>query len=88
MKLDNIELIVDEPVDGHFYWMLLKQEQAGAAPRTVDSAPGPLPSYSAAMMAGIAALQRRSEGRSGGAPPVVTAYVNLFGGAANPANRH
>ena len=62
MKQDSIELIVDEPIDGHFYWMLLEQERAGTAPRTVDSAPGPLPSYSAAMMAGISALQQRSRG--------------------------
>ena len=88
MNSDHIELIVDEPIDGHFYWMLLKQDSTGVAPRTVDAAPGPLPSYSAAMMAGIAALQRRSEGRSGPRPPVIPASVNFQGGPAHGATRH
>ena len=37
-----------------------------------------MPSYGAAMMAGIAALQRRADARCSGAPtgvPVVTAFV-------------
>ena len=80
MNADHIELIVDEPIEGHFYWMLLKQDSAGIAPRTVDAAPGPLPSYSAAMMAGIAALQRRSEERAGDRPVVIPAFVNFQGG--------
>jgi len=78
MKHDTIELIVDEPIDGHFYWMLLEQERAGVTPRTVDSAPGPLPSYSAAMMAGISALQQRSRGY--GLPLAAVGELNGRGG--------
>ena len=88
MNYDPIELIVDEPIEGHFYWMLLKQDAVGVAPRTVDAAPGPLPSYSAAMMAGIAALQRRSEARGGDRPPVIPAFVNFQGGPAHGVTRH
>ena len=74
---DNIELMVDEPIPGHFYWVLLKEECPDHYPRAVDYAQGPLPSYSAAMMAGIAALQRRAEARAAGEDaPVVTACVD------------
>ena len=55
MSHDNIELMVDEPIPGHYYWMLLKEETPDHHPQAVDYAQGPLPSYSAAMMAGIAA---------------------------------
>jgi len=73
---NDIELMVDEPIPGHYYWMLLKEESPDQHPRAVDYAQGPLPSYSAAMMAGIAALQRRADARTDGdAVPVVTAYI-------------
>jgi hypothetical protein len=61
MDTDAIALIVDEPIAGHFYWVLQKQD--GADCRPVDAAEGPMPTYGAAMMAGIAALQRRSDAR-------------------------
>lgn len=61
MEADAIALIVDEPIAGHFYWVLQKQD--GADCRPVDAAEGPMPTYGAAMMAGIAALQRRSDAR-------------------------
>jgi hypothetical protein len=74
---DNIELMVDEPIPGHFYWMLLKEECPEEHPKAVDYAEGPLPSYSAAMMAGIAALQRRAEARATGEDvPVVNSYAD------------
>lgn len=77
MSQDNIELMVDEPIPGHYYWMLLKEESPDEYPRAVDYAEGPLPSYSAAMMAGIAALQRRADARGDDGPaPVVTAFVD------------
>jgi len=73
---DNIELMVDEPIPGHYYWMLLKEETPDHYPQAVDYAEGPLPSYSAAMMAGIAALQRRADSRTDGdLVPVVTVYT-------------
>lgn len=77
MSHDNIELMVDEPIPGHYYWMLLKEETPDHHPQAVDYAQGPLPSYSAAIMAGIAALQRRADERAeGGGVPVVTAFVD------------
>lgn len=78
MDAEAIALIVDEPIDGHFYWVLQKQD--GADCRPVAAAEGPMPTYGAAMMAGIAALQRRADARGPGAKtggvPVVTAFVN------------
>ena len=65
MKQDEIELIVDEPIPGHFYWVLLKQETPDMHPKAVESASGPMPTYSSAMRAGIAALQKRRDERSG-----------------------
>jgi hypothetical protein len=47
------------------------QKQDGCDCRPVDAADGPMPTYGAAMMAGIAALQRRADGhypRADGAP--------------------
>jgi len=79
---DNIELMVDEPIPGHYYWMLLKEESPDHHPRAIDYAQGPLPSYSAAMMAGIAALQRRAESRTGGSAgdvPVIGAFAGRPG---------
>lgn len=61
MRAERIELVVDEPVDGHFYWMLVKATDTDGRPRPVEQASGPLPSRSLAMMAGIAALQRRTD---------------------------
>jgi len=89
---DNIELIVDEPIAGHFYWVLLKEEAADQYPTAVDYAEGPLPSYSAAMMAGIAALQRRADARTPGegegGPPVVTGYTDPRADFGNTLPRH
>ena len=78
MNSDAIALVVDEPIAGHFYWVLQKQD--GADCRPIDAAAGPMPTYGAAMMAGIAALQRRADDRGAGAesPPIVTAYVDPF----------
>jgi hypothetical protein len=67
MNTDAIALVVDEPIAGHFYWVLQKQD--GDDCRPVAAAPGPMPTYGAAMMAGIAALQQRTEARDGGPEP-------------------
>jgi hypothetical protein len=64
MDTEAIALVVDEPIAGHFYWVLQKQD--GHDCRPVDAAEGPMPTYGAAMMAGIAALQRRTESRGRG----------------------
>jgi len=63
MRPEQIELVVDEPVAGHFYWVLVKAADSDGQPRPVEQAQGPMPSRSLAMMAGIAALQRRTEAR-------------------------
>jgi hypothetical protein len=79
MDTEAIALVVDEPIAGHFYWVLQKQD--GADCRPIDAAEGPMPTYGAAMMAGIAALQRRADARApdtGGGVPIVTAFVDPF----------
>jgi len=63
MRPEQIELVVDEPVTGHFYWVLVKAAGDDGQPRPVEQAPGPMPSRSLAMMAGIAALQRRTDAK-------------------------
>ncbi|MDM0115932.1 hypothetical protein QTI66_27535 [Variovorax sp. J22R133] len=88
MKQDEIELIVDEPIPGHFYWVLLKQDNPHTQPRAVECASGPMPTYSSAMRAGIAALQKRNDERCGltsQRPPISgfgDLHVNLGGGSA------
>ncbi|MBU1360047.1 MAG: hypothetical protein KKC79_04500 [Gammaproteobacteria bacterium] len=74
MDTEGIALVVDEPIAGHFYWVLQKQD--GVDCRPVDAAEGPMPTYGAAMMAGIAALQRRTDQKRSpqGTVPVVNAY--------------
>ncbi|MGJ7511695.1 hypothetical protein [Variovorax sp. GT1P44] len=76
MDAEAIALVVDEPIAGHFYWVLQKQD--GGDCRPIDAAAGPMPTYGAAMMAGIAALQRRADDRGPGASnaPIVTAFVD------------
>jgi len=75
MDIESIALVVDEPIAGHFYWVLQKQDGGDCKP--IDAAEGPMPTYGAAMMAGIAALQRRTDTRGAHAAgiPVVTAYL-------------
>lgn len=63
MQRKHIELVVDEPIAGHFYWVLMKLDERDGHPKAIDHAPGPMPSRSLAMMAGIAALQRRADER-------------------------
>jgi hypothetical protein len=69
MDIHAISLIVDEPIAGHFYWVLQKQE--GSDCRPIDAASGPMPTYGAAMMAGIEALQRRTEAHGDAGPPTM-----------------
>ncbi|RZL89684.1 MAG: hypothetical protein EOP82_18570 [Variovorax sp.] len=79
MNPETIELIVDEPIAGHFYWILQKHDDGKhGGSIVVESSQGPMPSYSAAMMAGIAALQRRADARNDAAatPPIVTVRVD------------
>ena len=60
MKTYDVALIVDEPIAGHFYWILQQRDCGDGNPRAVDAAPGPMPTYGAALIAGMGALQRRT----------------------------
>ena len=75
MNTDDIALIVDEPVAGHFYWILQQRDFGDGNPKTIDAAPGPMPTYGSALMAGIAALQRCTQAAGRGFDvPIVHAY--------------
>lgn len=52
----GLELVIDEPIPGHFYWTIVWRGQAGDLPRLIDYARGPLPTRSSATRAGVAAL--------------------------------
>ncbi|MDM0026986.1 hypothetical protein [Variovorax saccharolyticus] len=69
MEIHAIALIVDEPIAGHFYWVLQKHD--GGDCRPIAAAEGPMPTYGAAMMAGIEALQRRTDARDDPGPPTI-----------------
>jgi len=86
MNTEDIALIVDEPIDGHFYWILQLRDSGDGNPRAVDAAPGPMPTYGSALMAGIAALQRRSRPLTSAdyGLPIVQAYRAGRGGPATP----
>jgi len=58
----GLELIVDEPVEGHFYWTIVWRGHAGDLPRVIDYALGPLPTRGAATRAGVAALGSLRDG--------------------------
>lgn len=58
----NVELVVDEPSPGHFYWLLLGQEVFGQPREVIDYGRGPLPSHRKATEAGVRALLRHLEG--------------------------
>ena len=65
----GVELIVDEPIPGHFYWTLVKRNDPDCVPWAVDYARGPIPTHGAAMDAGIAALRRHHDERIESAMP-------------------
>ena len=94
MNTEDIALIVDEPIDGHFYWILQLRDAGDGNPRAVDAAPGPMPTYGSALMAGIAALQRRSRPRANAdadyGVPIVQGYRAGRGGpaASGPVTLH
>ncbi|RZL91283.1 MAG: hypothetical protein EOP82_13255 [Variovorax sp.] len=43
-----LELVVEEPIAGHFYWMIVRPAHAGHAPTIIDYARGPMRSHQAA----------------------------------------
>jgi len=60
--MKNLELIVDQPVPGHFYWTIVDLGQADAGHCVLDYAQGPLATRSAARDAGLAVLVQHREG--------------------------
>jgi hypothetical protein len=57
----GLELIVDEPVAGHFYWSVLGREVFGEPRRVIDCAPGPYATHRQALDAGTVAIRRHME---------------------------
>ena len=53
-----MELVVDEPIAGHYYWLVLDCEVVGQPRAVIDHAPGPYPTHRQAADAGVAALLR------------------------------
>ena len=51
-----LSLVVEEPIAGHYYWMIVRTGWLRPPPILIDSAPGPLPSYASALSAGNAVL--------------------------------
>jgi hypothetical protein len=48
-----LSLVIEEPIAGHHYWMIvLTGGWLRLSPTPIDSASGPLPSYQAALEAG------------------------------------
>ena len=49
----SLALMVDEPIPGHFYWMLLRQEKPGESPTAFAHARGPLRTHRSAVEEGL-----------------------------------
>ena len=52
----DLEMTVDQPIAGHFYWTIVRLGQAGEVPRVVDYSRGPMPTRGVATATGLAAL--------------------------------
>ncbi len=65
----NLELTIDQPIAGHFFWTIVWLGQAGDVPRIVDDSRGPMPTRGLATSAGLAALLRLQEDVAGISPP-------------------
>ncbi|MDM0073413.1 hypothetical protein QTH90_03415 [Variovorax sp. J2P1-59] len=52
-----LSLVIEEPIAGHYYWMIVRPGGwLRLSPTLINSASGPLPSYQAAQEAGRQAL--------------------------------
>ncbi|MET0209854.1 MAG: hypothetical protein ABWZ88_04855 [Variovorax sp.] len=58
---NELELLVDEPIPGHFYWTIVCRESPDDEPEVVDYGRGPVPTHEAAEAAGIYAMRLREE---------------------------
>jgi len=52
----DLHVIVDEPIPGHFYWLIVHLGHEGSADYVVDYARGPLPTRESAKETASAAL--------------------------------
>ncbi len=52
----DLQMIVDQPSTGHFYWTIIDFGDRDEDPSVVDYARGPLPTRSSATVAGMTAL--------------------------------
>jgi hypothetical protein len=64
-----MELVIDEPIAGHFYWLVLAREVFGQPRGVVDHSHGPYPTHQQATDAGVAAMLRHSEPVDHALPP-------------------
>lgn len=69
--MKQLELIVDQPVPGHYYWTIVDLGQAGESHCVLDYAQGPLATRGAAMDAGFAVLRRHRVGECPQGEPIV-----------------
>ena len=61
---NGLELLIDEPIDGHYYWTIVWRGQAGELPRVLDYARGPMSSRQAATEMGAEAVRRQQNPES------------------------
>lgn len=54
---DDLELVIDEPTKGHFYWVISTRATTTTAATVIDFGKGPLPTHMAAANAGASALR-------------------------------
>ncbi|VTU45593.1 hypothetical protein SRS16P3_00465 (plasmid) [Variovorax sp. SRS16] len=67
---NGLELTVDQPIAGHFYWTIVWLGQAGDTPRVVDYSRGPMPTRGSATATGLAALLVHQQASDEDSPPL------------------
>jgi hypothetical protein len=66
---DELGLVVDEAIEGHFYWALSARHAQTGRTVVVEAATGPFPTPKAAIDAGTSALRRHRRERKNAAGP-------------------
>ncbi len=74
----DLEMTVDQPIAGHYYWAIVWLGHAGDVPRVVDYARGPMPTRGAATATGLAALLRHQEAIGDIAQPTHGMHADPF----------
>jgi hypothetical protein len=70
--MNGLELTVDQPIAGHFYWTIVWLGQAGDVPRVIDYSHGPMPTRGLATATGLAALLHHQAKDTAAASPMGT----------------